>query len=766
MMIPVAGQDVELQLIKADIFKGGFKVVAASNPDLALDVDTGSHYRGIVKDDTNSLVAMSFFENEIVGAIHVNNQDYTIGKVKETNYHILYKNNDLNHDLSYDCEAIPINNTHDVFVTPTEKSSASDCIRIHLEVDYTLYMGQGSSIDSTINYCTGLFNQVFMMYANESIDMGMSYLKIWDVPSPYGDGTELDDITTQGYAKTYGDLVHLLHQNSTRGLAYVDVICQLTYNAAVSGVNGWYNNIPTYSSDVKIVTHELGHNLGSRHTHYCTWNGNNTQIDDCGNKYWDEDDDEDTEANSCYDPNNPILPPADGGTIMSYCQLIDGVGVGLANGFSTQPGNLIRSKVNSAGCLTTCTTGSTCSDGQQNGNETGIDCGGPDCPVCPTCTDGVLNGNETQIDCGGPDCTACSCTDKIGLSIIINTDFFGNETTWSITDDTGNITYAVGGPYTLGIQTIVETPCLPTGCYNFIIYDRFGDGLSYDVTGDYTVVDEYGNTLASGAGNFGSQQTTNICLQNPCADVELTFNFDESPEEISWYMIDATGNNVGIGGPYTTQGNNSVLTETLCLYDGCYYLLISDSGGNGMCPASNNIFTIPGNGGLGGVRGKNTTDEVEIFDSGITTADQIYTDITTLCGNYTIRDANDGLVTSGGSNFGSSQIRNFCLSGGVATLQHTNDTPAYMKTVQQMNQPTMQVFPTLVQDQLTVAYNVAETKQAQITIFDINGTAIQQQDLNTNITNAQVNVRDLPVGMYFIQLISEGVVLTEKFIKQ
>ena len=65
------------------------------------------------------------------------------------------------------------------------------------------------------------------------------------------------------------------------------------------------------------------------------------------------------------------------------------------------------------GC-STGSGGSTCNDGIQNGNETGIDCGGPDCAACPTCNDGVMNGNETGIDCGGPDCAACdSCNDGI-----------------------------------------------------------------------------------------------------------------------------------------------------------------------------------------------------------------------------------------------------------------------------------------------------------------------------------------------------------------
>ncbi|MEM6699935.1 MAG: hypothetical protein AAF599_16145, partial [Bacteroidota bacterium] len=58
----------------------------------------------------------------------------------------------------------------------------------------------------------------------------------------------------------------------------------------------------------------------------------------------------------------------------------------------------------------------TCEDGIQNGDETGIDCGGVDCPDCPepTCDDGIQNGDETGIDCGGSDCTACpTCEDGI-----------------------------------------------------------------------------------------------------------------------------------------------------------------------------------------------------------------------------------------------------------------------------------------------------------------------------------------------------------------
>ena len=61
----------------------------------------------------------------------------------------------------------------------------------------------------------------------------------------------------------------------------------------------------------------------------------------------------------------------------------------------------------------------TCDDGRQNGDETGVDCGGPDCEPCPdpTCDDGRRNGNETGVDCGGPDCEPCvvrpTCSDGV-----------------------------------------------------------------------------------------------------------------------------------------------------------------------------------------------------------------------------------------------------------------------------------------------------------------------------------------------------------------
>jgi len=47
-----------------------------------------------------------------------------------------------------------------------------------------------------------------------------------------------------------------------------------------------------------------------------------------------------------------------------------------------------------------------CSDGIQNGNESGVDCGSSCNTMCPTpmCTDGIENGDEQGVDCGGSSC--------------------------------------------------------------------------------------------------------------------------------------------------------------------------------------------------------------------------------------------------------------------------------------------------------------------------------------------------------------------------
>ncbi|MCB0760597.1 MAG: T9SS type A sorting domain-containing protein [Flavobacteriales bacterium] len=130
--------------------------------------------------------------------------------------------------------------------------------------------------------------------------------------------------------------------------------------------------------------------------------------------------------------------------------------------------------------------------------------------VTPTCDDGIQNGDETGVDCGGSNCAPCVCNGT-EVTVSITLDNYPEETSWAI--KSGSTTVASGGTY--GSQpdgsTVNTTICLPDGCYDFVIYDSYGDGIccSYG-SGSYTVSGG-GNTLASG-GSFGASETTNFCV--------------------------------------------------------------------------------------------------------------------------------------------------------------------------------------------------------------------------------------------------------------
>ncbi len=52
-----------------------------------------------------------------------------------------------------------------------------------------------------------------------------------------------------------------------------------------------------------------------------------------------------------------------------------------------------------------------CSNGKQDADETGVDCGGS-CSPCPTCADNLKNQGEAGIDCGGPCPKICSAEEE------------------------------------------------------------------------------------------------------------------------------------------------------------------------------------------------------------------------------------------------------------------------------------------------------------------------------------------------------------------
>ena len=339
-----------LTLKRHDIFTPDFKLFTSSDPANAIDYTPGLHYMGVVEGAPNSIVALSVFRDQVMAMIATDEGNLVIGRIKGDvdNRHILYNDRDIDVDLPFQCgtEDEGLEYTEEQLSAVQNSRDVNDCVRIYIEINDDIVAHKGGAVPAT-DYITGIFNQSFVLFANESLTLTISEILAWTTASPYT-GTNSSTMLASYKANTEffnGDFSHLISFDSIFGgvAAGFGGVCNgiPDLSKCFSGIRYNYQSVPVFSFPVFVVTHEMGHLLGSHHTHACVWNGNNTAIDGCF----------ETEG-SCP---QPPLPP-NGGTIMSYCQTINsGSYVNFNLGFGPQPGNVIRNSVNAAGnCLSAC----------------------------------------------------------------------------------------------------------------------------------------------------------------------------------------------------------------------------------------------------------------------------------------------------------------------------------------------------------------------------------------------------------------------------
>jgi hypothetical protein len=343
------GGTMELELVKVNIFAPGFTVNVASTGKEVVG-NLGAHYRGIVKGDNTSVAAISVFENEVMGFFSTQaDGNVVLGRLTGNNpndRHVLYNDRDLKAKDNFSCDtddSDALNLPSSIIDEPSQESPAVTCVKMYVEADYPILVDKGS-VTAVRNFVTGIFNQSATLYNNDTIPVALSQLVIWDVPSPFVGTTTtqlLDQFTALRNGNFRGDTGHLLsYRVQNGGVAWTDILCSGgNQRTAYSGIDPDFMNVPTYSWTINLFTHEAGHNLASPHTHACAWNGNNTAIDSCA-----------AVEGNCPSPGNP----PGGGTIMSYCHNVQGVGINFANGFGPQPKALILQRIAAGACLTDC----------------------------------------------------------------------------------------------------------------------------------------------------------------------------------------------------------------------------------------------------------------------------------------------------------------------------------------------------------------------------------------------------------------------------
>lgn len=443
--IPVdADHKVSVLLYPVDIQAPGYYLENSKGDRLKGNRKT--FYRGVVSDDPSSIVTAVVIGDQFSMMIADGQGNYNIGLQDDGQSYVFFNDQELG-PMPFECQADEIDRIPGLpqgvqIKESTEK--AGECVKVYIEIDNQSYINFGRNVATAEAFITNAFAQVATVYDNSNIPLQISAVKVWTTDDPYGAESNVSTALTylaRNISSFNGDLFHLVsarNTNSYSGIAYISCRgsgpCKATTigtgsTFGVSQTSLSFNNYPTYSWTVNVLAHEMGHNMGAPHTHECAWGPNsNTAIDGC------------ITPSGCPDPGRPSLGQ---GTIMSYCHFYSSVGVSLSVGFGNEVGTHLYNEfqyvkprylspcgiveVPIAGCMNPA-------DHNYNDLATVNDgsCAG-------TCADGIQNGDETGVDCGGSQCSSCSepvCPTSLALSASLVEGFESSLAAWSqATDD-------------------------------------------------------------------------------------------------------------------------------------------------------------------------------------------------------------------------------------------------------------------------------------------------------------------------------------------
>lgn len=331
------------QLSKTNILSSDYKLFSSrSNID-----NSGakySFYYGVELNNDKHKIGVMLIGDEVEIFVYDNKGAYSISKDAQGRY-VGYYDEDRKQELlkEWSCTVEESRDEDPLEIDGERSTNESACITVFIEVDHNMYNKHNGNLENIEAWVLNIMSQVAILYIEHDIPITVSGIQVWDEADPYVSATNTSQALSlfrnevRNNPNNNGRLAHLLSGRSLGGgIAYLNTLCSTSLGVAVSAnMNSGYTPYPNYSWNVMVVAHEMGHNIGSQHTHDCVWNGNGTAIDGCG------------AINGCPDLPNP----EGGGTIMSYCHLTS-VGINLTKGFGPQPGQLLSDRYTEALCVT------------------------------------------------------------------------------------------------------------------------------------------------------------------------------------------------------------------------------------------------------------------------------------------------------------------------------------------------------------------------------------------------------------------------------
>jgi len=362
---PLAGDaTVELELRRFEPFAPGARVEAVDGRGVrAVKLPDHVYFTGTVRGEPDSRVLLIAARDHVRGFVAARGTVYPFGPDRRGR-HRSYALRDVDptayprpgafcaNDLHRDqVESLLVNRSARVAAglePPPIAYTSSGLVQADaaIETDHELWAKFGSDAQ-TLDYLASLAAASSAIDERDvSVRLSFSYVRLWPTASDPWSATALDQQLAEVrnyWTNPANDmdaiagphaLVHFISGKSVQGgIAYIGSVCDPRYSFGVSQVFGHFDlSDPTQIWDVLVVTHEIGHNLGTPHTHCYS-----PPVDECY----------DQEAN-CY--AGPVV--CSRGTIMSYCHLSCGGLPDIDLVFGDVVSAQIRSTVATASCLT------------------------------------------------------------------------------------------------------------------------------------------------------------------------------------------------------------------------------------------------------------------------------------------------------------------------------------------------------------------------------------------------------------------------------
>ncbi len=344
-------------------------------------------YWGKVAGDPNSMVSVHYSEGSITGFVQQSNgqrtiigRDFSGSRTLGSTPHIIGDEATMfgvDPITRFVCgsESMQINQddmarkmSMPATVKGAEGTQAEDLrefkIAVVLREDIDSVMKRrGETDEEVVQYFIKVVAAMAQVYAQElNVHLYMGYFEKYTLDEPSGyfyDGRQpgelleefssdwsrrmnsVDRVTAHLYA-----LIRPVGGSFVGGIAYLDQLCNKK-NKGGYGVSTVYvnaNDVPgdpnrsnAFVWDVFVAAHEMGHNIGSPHTHNCFWN---PPVDTCQLSYAIDGTD------GCFSDRSlkKVVP----GTIMSYCHLENGNRTPLT--FGTRVAERMRTWIKAAPC--------------------------------------------------------------------------------------------------------------------------------------------------------------------------------------------------------------------------------------------------------------------------------------------------------------------------------------------------------------------------------------------------------------------------------